>query len=182
MYKKDILDNQTIQNLLLDHEITKENGILYQGDSSDMGTSAFLSPFASLEFTEDSRLAMVYGTEPGYAWINLKALQTLQLHITQKGINIKNCGDFITALEKLGYVVKQIGNSQSSKPRGDQKKQNEKIINLLTIIALLSSIIGGIIGWSIGTTLTAMILGAVIGLVIGFLASSIFVFVIVNRR
>jgi hypothetical protein len=113
MNQEDILDIQTIRNLLSDHDVTKEDGVLYLGD----GTGAFLSPIANYELSQDGCLAMVYGNTPGDVWIRTKYLKGLQVFVEQTGLRIRDWSDFITTIKSTGYEVKQLGNSQSSTPR-----------------------------------------------------------------
>jgi hypothetical protein len=113
MNQEDILDIQTIRNLLSDHDVTKEDGVLFLGD----GTGSFLSPIASYELSQDECLAMVYGNAPGDVWIRTKFLKGLQAFADQTGLYIKDCNDFIKTIKSMGYEVKQLGNSQSSTPR-----------------------------------------------------------------
>jgi hypothetical protein len=167
---KNVLKDQTIQNLISDHEITKETGIYLETDSDVTLTPAntMFSPFINMEFSKNDMLAMIYDNQPGHAWFNTGALRALQSHVEQTGVRIKTCSDFVKTFESLGYEIKQFGNTSSGKKTNTP---NNAMLNKLTISTMVPLFIGLAVGWFFGKTVLALVIGGVIGLILGVIIS-----------
>ena len=78
-----------------------------ESDKPIMPSDLVLLPFLLAEFSEDAALGMIYGTGSGCALVRKTALEEIQVLHSNGTIHISSCQDFMDALQRLEFTVKQ---------------------------------------------------------------------------
>ena len=105
-----ILTPDQIEEVLADDYGSHPDAVVFVFDHSSgrviTPVDLMFLPFLNAEFSQDSKLGMIYGTGSGCALLRKTALERVQAQ-HRSGQRITSCQAYIEALARFDYTVKQ---------------------------------------------------------------------------